>query len=224
VKSVLINKTLVPTALVIGTWMMVGSGTGGKTEAAEGLTTTAVAEGYPPSCTDLSPGQRRLMAKRAAEVRAIRDALSDTLGAPPPSSIRDGQIAVGGRIAGFRIVESQELPDGRWRAGVEVTMPPDEAQQPTDPVSVVLTDYLQFRSAMLASRERCRRHEARLQQRLNEPVESIRSQVDAQLRACQADIAVIDRALADLEERTTRRLGLSETTSSPAPHDVNESR
>jgi hypothetical protein len=175
--------------------------------------TTAVDEGHQPLNDEMTPGQRRLMAKRAAEVRAVRDALCDTLGGPHPTSIQSGQITVRGKIAGFRVIESNELPDGRWRAVVEVTVPPAEARGQVD---VLLTDYLQFRSAMMASLHRCKGHEARLQHELAEATEAIHTQIDAQLRACRADAAIIDRALADLEAKTASRLSaLCATTSGP---------
>ncbi len=180
------------------------------------VTTSAVGEGCPPDRNDLSEGQRRLMAKRAAEVRAIRDALAKNLGAPDPSSIGTGQVELRGQVAGFRIVDSRELPDGRWQATVEVELPKAPRPCRAEPVGPILNDYLLFRSGMMLSRQRCQAQEARLQHELESAVETIRTQIDRQLRECRADLAVIDRALADLEEKTVNRLGGAATAPSAA--------
>jgi hypothetical protein len=126
-----------------------------------------------------------------------------------------GQVEIGGKVAGFRIVESQELPDGRWRAVVEVDGPPPVQGRTEPAVNVVLTHYLQFRSGMVASRQRCLSHEAHLQEELTEATESVREAISEELKACRADIALIERALADLEEKTASRLTRLVPTSSP---------
>jgi hypothetical protein len=189
----------------------------GMPASAAGQTVTrGFGEGEPPQRPGLSPAQRRLMARRAAEVRAVRDALAQSIGASQPTSAGSDRVEVGGQVAGFRVIGSQELPDGRWRAVVEIEAPAPAQGRTEWSVSAVLTGYLQFRSGMLASRQRCLNHEARLQRELAEAMESVRGQIDAELRVCRADIALIERALADLEEKTANRLTGLTPTSSPS--------
>jgi len=192
---------------------------GALTQSAHGAgptTTWGVGEGHPPARADLSPAQRRLMARRAAEVRALRDALTQAVGTPRPSDIRTGHIQIQGRIAGLRVLETQELPDGRCRAVVEVTLPVEAGRQRPDPIGEVLTDYLQSRSDLLRSRQKCVARQAQLEGELGEATASIRQSVAAALKACQFDLTVIDWALADLEAKTVNRLPGPTTTSGPS--------
>jgi len=214
VKAPAISRLFRPAVVGLG-WFVAGIVAAGSSAwASDRPATRGIGEGHPPQRADLSPAQRRLMARRAAEVRGIREALAATLGVPPPTSMEMGEIHFTGRIAGFRILESQELPDGRWRAVVEVDLLGPSEKRETS-INAVLTEYLQFRSGLVLSRQRCREHEARLQRDLEEAAEALRVPITQALQACRADLAVIDRALEDLETKAANRLTAITTTSSP---------
>ncbi|MBN1343512.1 MAG: hypothetical protein JXQ73_12565 [Phycisphaerae bacterium] len=179
--------------------------------------TRGVGEGLQPQRPGLSPAQRRLMARRAAEVRAARDAVGKAVGAPTPEQIGTGTIEIQGRPASSRVVELDELPDGRWRAVVEVTLPVEPEAPESDVVGEVLTDYLLFRAELVRSREKCMINETCLQLELKAAVESARQAIQEALETCRADMTVIDRALADLETETIKRLSVTTTTTTSSP-------
>ena len=185
----------------------------GPAKAATITTTRGVGEGHPPQRADLSPAQRRLMARRASEVRAVRDALVEAVGEPKPGEVRSGTIEVHGRVGSFRVLESQELPDGRWRSVVEVCVPPARpAEVRPDPIGQVLTDYLELRNALVLSREECRTAAGQLERELAEVAESVRRATSTALHRCRADLHVIEWALSDLETKTVTRLSETTTT------------
>ncbi len=184
--------------------------------ASEAVAARGMGEGYPSERADLSPAQRRLMARRAARLRAVRDGLSKGVGAPRPGQIRSGEIHIQGRTGSFRMIETQELPDGRWRAVVELTLAGEYDRSPADPIDQVLTDYLQFRGGLLLSKQRCLARQTWLERQLAEAADPQRSEVEAKLHACRADVAVIDRALTDLEVKTVNRLSPPTTASKPS--------
>lgn len=198
----------------------------GGAVAAEVVTAQGIGEGpsvrtgRPPVRADLSPAQRRLMARRAAEIGAVRNAVFRSLGVCEPGQVGTGRVEVRGEISGFRVLESRELPDGCWRAVVEVTLPAAPAGRRVQPISVILTDYLQFRSGLLWSRCKRVRHQDRLARELEAAEKAVREMVAEELRNCRADLVVIDRALADLETKTVGRLSAPGAASAPTTTSV----
>ncbi len=147
----------------------------------------------------------------------MRDALIDAVGAPRPDQIGSGVIHVRGRAAGFRVLETQELPDGRCRAVVEVTLPASATVTTRTPVETVLTDYLEFRSGLLRSRHRCLEAQARLEQEIAQAEASARQIIAEALETSRMDTRIIDRALEDLEAKTVIRLSPPTTTATTGP-------
>ena len=184
--------------------------------ASAAVAARGIGEGHPSERADLSPAQRRLMARRAARLRAVRDGLSKIVGAPRPDQIRSGEIHIQGQTGSFRMIETQELPDGRWRAVVELTLAGEHCRPPADPIDQALTDYLQFRAGLLLSKQRCLARQDWLERQLAEAAEPKRPAVETKLQTCRADLAVIDRALADLEAKTVTRLSPPTTASKPS--------
>lgn len=173
--------------------------------------------GEPPARADLSPAQRRLMARRAAELRALRDALGNAAGAPTPAEVGHGTIEIQGRITSSRLLEEQELPDGRWRAVVEVTVPHVSVTTFRERVEQVLTRYLEFRNGLLRSKQELLGIQASLNRDLAEADADAREAIEAALQGCQADLRVLDRALEDLEAKTLRDLEPPSTAPATEP-------
>ncbi len=173
--------------------------------------------GEPPARQDLSPAQRRLMARRAAEVRALRNAMGRAAGAPAPDQIPNGTIEMRGRVTSSRLIDEQELPDGRWRAVVEVTVPPMVITTFRERVGQVLTRYLEFRNGLLRSRQDILDIRAGLQHDLDAAEGDARQAIEAALQGCQADLRVLDQALDDLEAKTLRQLEPPSTAPTSEP-------
>ncbi len=203
----------------IAGWVVVAAvGAGAHSAPAQDASDQARAEGIgaPPTNPGLTAAQRRLMARRAAETVSARNATLKAMGAPLPEEIRDGVIELDGRVSVSKVLESRELPDGRWRAVVEVQLQePTSSPAPPTRAEVVVTDYLMLRDALERSREACLAEIERLRRETAAATQALENVVVTDLETARADLKIIDRALEDLETKTILRLSPTTTASAP---------